>query len=139
VAMSGPAPTERMRAHGWRLRPGSEVSYDASVYRSYLANSLGELSVAKNAYVASKSGWFSCRSACYLALGVPVVVQDTGFTKWLPTGKGLFAFSTLEEAAAAIATLMEGIEEHERPARGIAAEHFDSNKVLTRLVQDALA
>jgi hypothetical protein len=139
IAMSGPAPMELLRAHGWRLRPGSEVSDDASAYRSYLANSYGEWSVAKNAYVASKSGWFSCRSACYLALGVPVVVQDTGFTKLLPTGKGLLTFSSLEEAAAAIAALLEGVEEHERSARAIAHEYFDSAKVLTRLVQDALA
>ena len=138
IAMSGPAPKERMGAHGWRLRDGFDVSRDAETYRSYLANSFGEWSVAKNAYVASRSGWFSCRSACYLALGVPVVVQDTGFATWLPTGKGLLTFSTPQEAAAAIATLAEGVEEHGRSARSIAVEYFDSAMVLTRLVQDAL-
>jgi hypothetical protein len=103
-----------------------------------LADSAGEWSVAKNAYVASRSGWFSCRTACYLALGVPAVVQDTGFSRWLPTGEGLLAFSTLDEAADAIARLAYEPERHAAAARAIAAEFFDSDKVLTRLLADAL-
>src|SRR5262249_55465232 len=75
VAMSGPAPIGRLRTRGWHVRDALEVSSDPAAYRSYLAGSAGEWSVAKNAYVASRSGWFSCRTACYLALGVPAVVQ----------------------------------------------------------------
>jgi hypothetical protein len=139
IAMSGPAPHEGLSAHGWRLRDGFEVSSGAATYRSYLAHSLGEWSVAKNAYVASRSGWFSCRSACYLALGVPVIVQDTGFSKWLPSGKGLLTFSTLAEASAAIARVADNPKEHVEAARAVAVEFFDSDKVLGRLVSAALA
>jgi hypothetical protein len=138
VAMSGPAPVERLRAAGWRVRDGYEVSADPGTYRAYLADSAGEWSVAKNAYAATRSGWFSCRTACYLALGVPAVVQDTGFSRWLPTGEGLFAFSTMEEAADAIARLAREPDRHAAAARAVAAECFDSDMVLTRLLAAAL-
>jgi hypothetical protein len=139
LALAGEAPVERLRAHGWRTRDGFEVSRDPWVYRDYLAGSLGEWSVAKNAYVASRSGWFSCRTACYLALGVPAVVQETGFSKTLPTGEGLFAFSTAEEAAAGIEAVAVDPERHRAAARELAREYFDSDVVLTRLLEQALA
>jgi hypothetical protein len=135
LALSGEIPTERLRESGWRLLDPAAASADPRAYRSYLASSFGEWSVAKNAYVESRSGWFSCRSACYLALGVPAVVQDTGFR--IPTGEGLFAFSTPEEAADAIEDLAADPERHARSARELAEEHFDSDRVLTRLVEDA--
>ena len=106
LALSGTIPSARLREHGWRVRDAYEVSYDPWVYCSYLARSFGEWSVAKNAYVASRSGWFSCRTACYLALGIPVVVQDTGFSKIIPSGEGILAFETLDEASDAIANLL---------------------------------
>jgi hypothetical protein len=138
VAIGGAAPVERLRAHGWNVRPGPEVSKDPIAYRSYLAESAGEWSVAKHAYAATNSGWFSCRTACYLALGVPAVVQDTGFSRWLPAGEGLFAFSTADESADAIGRLAREMERHAAAARSIAAEFFDSDKVLNRLLADAL-
>jgi hypothetical protein len=138
VALSGPAPVERLRAAGWHVRAGYEVSADPGTYRAYLADSAGEWSVAKNAYAATRSGWFSCRTACYLALGVPAVVQDTGFSRRLPTGAGLFVFATAEEAAGAIARLAREPDRHAAAARAVAAEFFDSDKVLTRLLADAL-
>jgi len=136
VAMSGPAPVDRLRAAGWQVRAAHEVSQDPETYRAYLADSAGEWSVAKNAYVASRSGWFSCRTACYLALGVPAVVQDTGFSRWLPTGRGLLTFSTIDEAADAIARLAGDPQRHAAAARMIAAEFFDSDKVLNRLLEE---
>jgi hypothetical protein len=138
LAMSGRAPVDRLRAHGWRLVDAYGVSKDPWVYRDYLANSLGEWSVAKNAYVASRSGWFSCRTACYLALGVPAVVQDTGFTQAIPTGEGVLTFTTPEEAADAIERLAADPDRHARAARMIAEEYFDSAKVLGRLLEEAL-
>ena len=78
--------------HGWRLRDGLALSLDIRPYREYLQQSRGEFTVAKDQYVRSWSGWFSDRSACYLAAGRPVVTQETGFSKFVPTGKGLFAF-----------------------------------------------
>ena len=136
--MSGRAPVDRLRAHGWRMTDAYGVSHDPWVYRDYLANSFGEWSVAKNAYVASRSGWFSCRTACYLALGVPAVVQDTGFRRTIPTGEGVLTFGTPEEAKEAIDRVASDPEKHARAAREIAREYFDSDKVLSRLIEEAL-
>jgi hypothetical protein len=135
VAISGKAPRDELTAAGWKLREGFEVSHDPWVYRRYLAESLGEWSVAKNAYVASRSGWFSCRTACYLALGVPAVVQDTGFTRFIPAGEGVLAFSTMDEAASAIEAVASDPARHARAAREVAREYFDSGKVLGRLIE----
>lgn len=139
LATSGNAPVETLQNQGWQLRDAYEISSDPWIYRDYLANSFGEWSVAKHAYVASRSGWFSCRTACYLALGVPAVVQDTGFSKFIPTGEGVLSFTTLEEAAAAIDQLARDPEGHSRAARAIAERCFDSDKVLGRLLEQALA
>jgi hypothetical protein len=137
LAISGPAPRERLRAAGWHLIDGYSVSTDPWSYQAYLANSFAEFSVAKNAYVQSRSGWFSCRSACYLTLGVPVVVQDTGFS--IPGGRGVLPFSTLEQARAAIDEISAAPERHARGAREIAREYFASDKVLERLIEQACA
>jgi hypothetical protein len=138
VAISGKVPQGLLRDAGWLSREGSEVSHDPWVYRDYLANSLGECSVAKNAYVASRSGWFSCRTACYLALGVPAIVQDTGFSKFIPTGQGLFAFTTIDEALAAIDQLASNPTRHAQAASDLARQYFDSGKVLNQLLNRAL-
>ncbi|MEX0655027.1 MAG: hypothetical protein WD534_00450 [Phycisphaeraceae bacterium] len=136
LALSGKYPRSCLEAHGFQVRDAYEVSHDPWVYRDYLANVLGEWSVAKHAYTASLSGWFSCRSACYLALGVPVVVQDTGFSRRLPTGEGLLAFRTLDEAAAAIDAVVSRPDLHARAAQAIAVEHFDARRVLQDLLDD---
>jgi glycosyltransferase involved in cell wall biosynthesis len=113
------------------------ISRDPWVYRHYLSTSLGEWSVAKHAYVASRSGWFSCRSACYLALGVPVVVQDTGFGCAIPIGRGVLPFGTMEEAVDAIERLVADPAGHAEAALAIAREYFDSDRVLSRLIDQA--
>ena len=137
VALSGPAPFEQLRGRGWRLVDPYTVSRNPWAYRRYLATSIGEWSVAKHAYVASRSGWFSCRSACYLALGVPVVVQDTGFGVAVPVGRGVLAFGTMEEAEEAIEQLAADPVGHAQAARAIAHEYFDSDRVLTRFIEQA--
>jgi hypothetical protein len=137
VALSGPVPTEEFRAHGWGLVDPQPLSADPWRYRDYLATSLGEWSVAKHAYVASRSGWFSCRSACYLALGVPVVVQDTGFGCAIPTGRGVLPFATMEEALDGIEQVAADPADHARAALDVAREYFDSDRVLTRLIDQA--
>ena len=139
LALSGKVPVDRLQAHGWQVRDAYSISNDPWVYRDYLAQSLAEWSVAKNAYVASHSGWFSCRTACYLALGVPAIVQDTGFSRSIPSHEGLLAFRTLEEASAAIAHVLSAPERHARAARAIAAEYFDARRVLERFIEQALA
>ena len=137
VAISGAVPRGELATNGWNTREGWEVSADPWMYRKYLAESLGEWSVAKNAYVASRSGWFSCRTACYLALGVPAIVQDTGFTKYVPPGDGLMAFTTVDEAVACIEALASDPAKHAKGAMEMAREHFDSGKVLGRLIERA--
>lgn len=138
IALSGAAPVEELTSRGWTVRPGYEVSHDPWVYRNYLANSFGEWSIAKNAYVAGRTGWFSCRTACYLALGVPAIVQQTGFSSALPLGEGLFAFETLDEAVDAIDRIATAPGRHAQAARDLAAAHFDSGQVLTELLERAL-
>jgi hypothetical protein len=109
------------------------------VYQDRIAASLGEFSVAKHGYVAGRSGWFSERSACYLATGRPVVVQDTGFSEVLPTGEGLLPFSTVEEAVTAVEAVRADPVRHGRAARDVAAAHFDARSVLTDLVVRAIS
>jgi hypothetical protein len=138
VALSGLAPLERLRAAGWQIVEGYSVSADPWRYRDYLANSSAEFSVAKSAYVRSRSGWFSCRSACYLALGVPVVVQDTGFRPWIPCGEGVLPFATMEEACEGIEKIAANPERHSGAACEVCREHFASDKVLPRLIDQAL-
>ncbi len=121
---------------GWRIRPPSVVS-SPSAFQEYVYGSAGEFSVAKGGYVGTRCGWFSDRSACYLAAGRPVVVQATGFEDVLPTGEGLFAVHDVDEAAAAIRAIRADPTRHSVAAAHIAAEHFDSDKVLTRMLSSA--
>jgi len=138
LALGGPtAPRDLLRQKGWGLRDSQEVTRDPWTYQRYLAESRAEFSVAKAGYVDSWSGWFSERSAGYLASGRPVLVQDTGFTDWLPTGEGALAFRTPEEAVAGVEALDRRYEHHCRVARELAQEYFDARKVLAALVEDA--
>jgi hypothetical protein len=129
------APITRWQAAEWNVIDSHSISTTADDYRRYIETSRGEVSVAKNLYVATRSGWFSCRSACYLAAARPVVVQDTGFSEIVPTGEGLFAFADGAEAAAAIAEVESDYERHSRAARAIAAEYFDTRYVLSALLR----
>jgi hypothetical protein len=127
-----------LSAAGWRTLDPSVVCPDPASYRDYLAGSTAEWSVAKNGYVDPSSGWFSCRSACYLACARPVVLQDTGFSSVLPVGVGLLPFSSLDEATEAIREVESNWERHSRAARAIAEQYFDSARVLDRLVTEAM-
>jgi hypothetical protein len=137
VAISGAAPRERIAAAGWRLADARAVSGTMAAYREYILASRGECSIAKNAYVATRSGWFSTRSAAYLASGKPVVVQETGFSAHVPTGPGLHAFSTAEEAVAALAAVRADYARACRHAREVAEAHFGAERICARLLADA--
>ncbi len=130
------APRDRWRQLGWSVIDSHSVSKTPEDYRSYIERSRGEFSVAKNVYAATKSGWFSCRSICYLASGRPVVIQDTGFSDIIPTGHGLFAFSKPEEAAKAIEEVEDDYEAHRKSASEIARDYFSANKVLGELLNE---
>jgi hypothetical protein len=133
------APLRRLAAHGWRVVDPQTVCRGLDGYRSYIESSLAEWSVAKSGYVRGRPGWFSERSACYLAAGRPVVVEDTGFSSTLPTGEGIVSFRTLEEAVAGVEAVRGAYGRHAESARAIAAEYFDSDKVLGRLVEQVMA
>ena len=122
---------------GWCTVDAYQICDDLDTYRQYIESSKAEWSIAKNGYVTGRAGWFSCRSACYLAAGKPVVVQDTGFSEVLPVGEGILVFQTVEEAAAAIHQVQFDYQRHSKAARRIAEEYFDSDQVLTSLVEQA--
>ncbi len=132
-------PRDLLADKGWQVVDPRAVCPDFDSYRSYIESSKAEWSVVKNAYVRGHSGWFSERSACYLAAGRPVVLQDTGFSELLPTGEGLLTFTNLEEAVEAIQAVEAHYDRHARMARAIAEEYFDSNKVLARMVDEAMS
>jgi len=133
------APLERLRAAGWEVVDGPARTRSADDYRDLICASRGEVSAAKHVYVAMRTGWFSCRSACYLAAGRPVVVQDTGFSSVLPTGAGLLPFSSLAEALSQLAEAAAHHPLHAAAARDLAVEHFGSDQVLSRLLDEAFA
>src|SRR5690606_5229342 len=103
---------------------------DPDAYREYIRRSKGEFTVAKEQYVLPRSGWFSDRSVCYLAAGRPVITQDTGFGAFIPTGIGLMAFSTLDEATEAMQRVTTDYAAHSHAAREIAREYFDAERVV---------
>lgn len=125
-----------LEGNGWRVRPALGLSGDPDVYRSYIGQSRGEFTVAKDQNVRLRSGWFSDRAVTYLAAGRPVINQETGFSNHLPTGKGLFAFSTIEDVLGAIDSINSDYERHRRCARNIAQEYFSYDVVLTKLVKE---
>lgn len=131
------ATARRLRDTGWRLADAYARSRDTVAYEEHVRASRGELTVAKDLVVRTRSGWFSDRSVCYLAAGRPVVMQDTGFGTVLPTGRGLFAFDTAGEAAAALDEINRDYPAHCRAARDVARAHFDSDHVLAGLCRDA--
>jgi hypothetical protein len=135
---SASAPRERLRDVGWSLRDPLEVTRDPWTYREYLQQSRAEFGIAKHGYVVTRSGWFSERSAAYLASGRPVVIEETGFSEWLPAGDGVLAFRGTEEALAGVAAVGAAYGHHCRAARAIAEEYFDARMVLPRLIEQAL-
>lgn len=120
--------------NGWKLADPGRVAGTPGDYQRFIQGSKAEFGIAKSGYVAARCGWFSDRSLCYLASGRPVIAQQTGFDRFVPTGAGLFAFETAEDVIAAIEALNSDYPRHARAAREIAEEHFDSDKVLARLL-----
>lgn len=137
IAVSGPAtPRAELCESGWVVRSAHEITRSYDSFVSYARESIGEFSVCKNAYVALRTGWFSDRSAVYLASGRPVVLQDTGFSQALPCGEGLFAVDTIDDAVGAIDAILTDPRRHGRAAREIAREHLDAKLVLGRFLDE---
>ncbi len=131
-------PHDLLRASGWHLVDPNVACADLWAYRNFITGSKAEWSVAKQGYVKGQSGWFSCRSACYLAAGRPVVVQDTGFSSVYPTGVGLHAFTSVEEALVAIQQVQSNYQSEQAAASEIAQEYFDSIRVLDTFIEQAM-
>jgi len=125
----------QLGANGWRLVAPRQHCATPDTYRDYIRRSRGEFTVVKHGYAAGRTGWFSDRSACYLAAGRPVIVQDTGLAAHLPTGMGLLTFTDLDSAADALRRVEQDYEQHASAARAFAREHLDARRVLGRLGQ----
>jgi hypothetical protein len=138
VALGAPDPVRsRLEGLGWRVTPALEATRDPWVYRDYLMASCAELSVAKDGYVTGATGWFSERSAAYLACGRPVVVQDTGLAGLLPTGDGLLTFADADGALAGVEAVLAATRRHGDAARDLAHAHFEAGRVLQDLLATA--
>jgi len=127
---------QMLECNGWKLADTHVLTTDPWPYRDYVRGSRGEFTVARDLHVRLRSGWFSERSACYLAAGRPVITQDTGFGSVLPTGEGLFAFNSMEEILAAFEAINSDYERHRRAARAIAEDYFCAEKVLAKVIED---
>jgi hypothetical protein len=127
--------TAWLQHNGWHILNPKRVVNDYKSYSEFIKSSVAEFSVAKETYVKSNSGWFSCRSACYLAAGRPVITQETAWSKFIPPGNGLFAFTDLPSAAAAIAEVAGNWQKHSIAAVEIARNYFDSKIVLGEMIE----
>jgi hypothetical protein len=130
---------EALDENGWQVVDAVEVAGDPDAYQRFIQGSKAELGIAKSGYVESRCGWFSDRSACYLASGRPVLAQETGFSEFLPTGDGLLPFATMDELLAGIEEIDRRYPEHARAARALAEEELASDRVLARLLDRVLA
>ncbi|HWH96598.1 MAG TPA: hypothetical protein VNT03_22235 [Baekduia sp.] len=128
------ADLQALEAHGWDLRDPRVVAATPDAYGAFVRGSWAELGLAKSGYAVSRCGWFSDRSICYLASGRPVLAVDTGFAADVPTGDGVLAFSTLDEAVAGVQELRARYPHHRRAARELAEDIFASDHVLERLL-----
>jgi hypothetical protein len=127
----------QLTERGWRLTNPQEISIDHDAYVRYMQASKGEFTVAKDQYVRLNTGWFSDRTACYLACGRPVITQETGFSQHYGHGRGLLGFRTLDEIAEAVRAVNADYPAHCRAAYEVAAEHFEATKVVASILERA--
>jgi len=133
------APTDKLREYGWEVVPGWTESRTPFDYQMSIQGSRAEFGVAKHCYVETQSGWFSDRSACFLASGRPVLVQDTGQAKWLPVGQGVLTFESMSDVLVGIERINEDYDAHRMAARKIAEEYFAADRVLGSLIEKTLS
>jgi hypothetical protein len=140
LALNGvKAPFKKITDHGWIVADAHEVTLTPASYQQFIAGSAGEWSVAKNVYVATRTGWFSCRTACYLAGARPAVVQDTAWSKYVPGGKGVIPFTTMEEAIAGLDAVAADPIGHRAAAYDIAREYLAPDRVLPPMIDSIFA
>jgi hypothetical protein len=128
------ATREAFERHGWSFVDAEQATLSCRAFGDFIRESAGEITVTKEIYSGLPSGWFSDRSSAYLASGRPVVTQDSGFDRWLPTGEGLFPFRTVDDAADALNAIGRDYPRHSAAARRVAEEYFDARRVLSELL-----
>ena len=138
AAISGNPPLDDLNKSGWIVEDAQQVTRTLEGYKNHIRGSRGEFSVCKNVFVALRTGWFSDRSAAFLASGRPVILQDTGFSEVLPTGEGLLSFGSAEEAASALEAVESDYERHSVKARELAEAYLAADKVLAVMIETAL-
>jgi hypothetical protein len=126
---------ELLQRNGWHLVNPKAAAHDPAAYRSYLGSAGAEFSAAQGVYVQTQSGWFSDRTACYLACGKPALVQDTGLSRSYPVGEGLVTFQTFDEAVEGARRITQNYPHQCRAARALAEQYFDSDIILGGLVE----
>lgn len=136
LAKCEPEDFRLLESHGWKQRRAADISADLDAYRDYITTSRGEFTVSKDQYVRLRTGWFSNRSNTYLAAGLPVITQETGFSKFLPSGAGLFGFSSMDEILAAVDDVNADYERHCRAALDIARDYFNYDVVLEPMLAE---
>lgn len=137
LAIGGSAPRDELEAAGWQLVSPLAATRTISAYKTFIRESRADFGIAKHAYVASRSGWFSDRSTCYLASGRPVLHQDTGFGDLLPTGDGVLSFSSIDDIRENIRRINSDYAQHCIAARSLAEEYFESSNVIGKMLLDA--
>jgi hypothetical protein len=136
IALNGP---ETLAEHGWEIIPGEIATRTPQSYRQFIQQSRAEFGVAKHGYVKMRGGWFSDRSVCYLASGLPLLIQDTGLSDWLPLGEGVVVFRDLPDLLRGIEAINSNYDRHRSAARRLAEEYFATEKVLPALLQAAMS
>ncbi len=136
IALNGP---ETLAEHGWEIVAGEVATRTPQAYRTFIQQSRAEFGVAKHGYVKMCGGWFSDRSVCYLASGLPVLIQDTGLSDWLPVGEGVVTFQDLPGILRGLGAINADYERHRRAARKLAEDHFSTQKVLPSLLEAAMS
>jgi hypothetical protein len=129
-------PYTEIARDGWMILDAHRSTFTPQIYQKLIAGSSGEWSVAKNVYAATRSGWFSTRTACYLASGRPAVVQETGWSRFIPSGSGLIAFQTIDQAVAGLEAVAANPAKHQKAAYEIAQEYLTPEKVITPMLEN---
>jgi hypothetical protein len=132
-------PFDEIRRNGWQTIDAQTATITPQNYQKFIADSAGEWSIAKNVYVDTRSGWFSCRTACYLAAGRPAVVQETGWSRHVPSGQGIIAFTTMEEATDGLKRVATNPVQHRVAAYDVAREYLAPDKVLPPMIDAIFA
>jgi hypothetical protein len=125
---------ERLQRLGWKIVDPHRVARTPTSYRRYLASTLAEFTAIKGVDVAWRTGWISDRAAAFLALGRPVITEDTGAGHYLPAKNGFSFVRDSDEAEAAVKEVLRDWPRLSKQARDCAVEVFDSAKNLRRIL-----